>query len=228
MLLDKNVNFSNLNSVFILEFNNIAISSTAGYIICGSYEQNYYKCNNVFAIQLFHTYKITQAFYEIIKFFTDDNSNTSEAKAIVNLNNEVLYWEGSTLYKDSNLTEKKILFSLETQNTKYQFDVLYQNFQNFVIAIEKSIRGAFCFKFEDTNFVNYVLKKPISIILRYQDENEAFQCTKAFNEASSQQFSDSCKVEFLQYYLEIIIVLKKISSIIMNKNPRIEICKTFL
>jgi hypothetical protein len=228
MLLDKNIQFSNLNSVFILEFNNIAVSSTAGFIICGNYEQNYFKSNSVLAIPLFETYKICLAFYDIINFFSNDDIVTTNSETIVNLNNEVLYWKGDTLYKDSNETEKRIQICFECEVSNYKFDIMFTNFQNFIIAIDKVIRSAFCFKLEDNLFVNFVLKQPMNVILTYTDDFEAYKCSKLFNDTYKQQFCECLKIEFLQYYLEIILVLKKISLLVMDKYPRKDIFKTLL
>jgi hypothetical protein len=178
----------------------------------------------VFAIPLFQMYKICLAFYEMINFFSDDQILTVESKSIINLNNETLYWKGASLY---NLTviEKKIQICIESENSDFKFDVLFSNFQNFVIAIEKAIRGAFCFKFEDALFLNYILKEPLQIILSYVDEFQAIKCIKQFNEKFSEQYCLNFKIEFLQYYLEIIVVLKKVNLMIMEKYPRKDILK---
>jgi hypothetical protein len=105
---------------------------------------------------------------------------------------------------------------------------MFTNFQNFIIAIDKVIHSAFCFKLEDNLFVNFVLKQPMNVILTYTDNFEAYKCSKLFNDTYKQQFCECLKIEFLQYYLEIILVLKKISLLVMDKYPRKDIFKTLL
>jgi hypothetical protein len=223
MLCEHDLQFVNLNNVLILPFNNVAVSSTSGFIICGSYEQTYYKRNNAFILPLFETHKLCCAFYEIIDFFSDDEKLETEPRTIINLNNEVLYWVGNTLHGE-NIRVKKIQICLESQSAIYKFDVLFDHFQIFLIAIEKSIRSAFCFKIEDMLFLNFILKDSFNNISSYTDDFEAYKCVKRFNTYSEQFYVN---INFLQYYLEIILVLKKLNCIIMDKNPRKEILNSF-
>jgi hypothetical protein len=226
MLLEKNIEFSNLNSIFILHFNNIAISSTAGFVLCGIFEQNYYLQNNVFAIPIFESHKICSAFYDVINFFSN-NETSSEPKPIIEINNEVLFWKGDILHKDNNLTEKRIQLGIETQKTSFKIDILFGNFQNFVIGLEKALKSAFCFKFEDYVFLNFILKQPLNVIGSYADDFEALKCIKIFNDTHV-QFCKIVKIDFLQYYLELILVLKKINMLIMDKQPRKNIFKNLI
>jgi hypothetical protein len=227
MLLQKNIEFSNLNCVFILHFNNIALSSTAGYIFIGKYEHTSYINGNVFAIPLFETYKIALALYEIITFFSDDDKSNSDPKIIFKLNDEVLYWKGDTLYKESNIVEKRIQICIESRACDFKIDIMFTNFQNFIICLEKTIRDSFCFKFEDIVFLNYILKESLHVIASYSNDFEALKCVKVFNETNA-HCCKSVKVDFLQYYLEIFLVLKKIGLLIMDKNPRKEILKALM
>jgi hypothetical protein len=143
------------------------------------------------------------------------------------MNNEVLYWKADTLYKDNNLTEKRIQLCVESECTNFKIDILFTNFQNFVICFEKALKAAFCFKFEDFVFVNFIVKQPINIILSYSDDNEAMKCIKDFNDSHA-QFCKNIQSDFVQYYLEIIIVIKKIGMFVMEKQPRKDILQGLL
>jgi hypothetical protein len=227
MLIDKNIEFSKLNCTYLLEFNSLALSSITGFLICGNFEQNYYKQNNVFAVPIFETHKICLAFYDIINFFSKDEQLEQPPTSIISLNNEILYWQGDTLFKDSNVCEKRIHFCIENQSTQYSFDLFFSNFQNFIIAVQKTIRGTFCFKLDDYIFLNFILKQSLKSIYKCSDYCEAIQFVKIFSE-KHEQYSKSCMIDFLQYYLEIILVLKRLDMLIMDKIPRNEILKSLL
>jgi hypothetical protein len=208
--------FSNFKVIFLLETLPVAISANPGCLFIGKFKHLQY--TKFLKIKLFDVYNFFLNLVNALHFFTDDTKNSTENEIIFQTSDTVIFWTGKTLVENgSNIKIVSIGEESSGIISQHFFFNISQS-QNFLITLKKAIMATFCFQSEDYIFVNFILKKNEKDILKYVNFKDALQCVQEFNSITN--FTDVNKIDFLQYYLEVFLILQKLTNLILDENPR--------
>ena len=220
----KNKSLKNSYKTISLKNNNIFCSAYPGKIVFGKISKQNYCNQNYFEFLTFELFYLYISIVNIIKTFISNESDISSKNLILKLNEDISYLWSISKPNVSNDEQKIELILDYKEETLFKIIVNLEQLNDFVNCLSEIIVPSLCLQITHRQFFQFISNQEISSIVGL-DNKKGLLILKEFkniNNIEIDEIEELNIIETMIYYKEIIILYKKIKSLINPLSDRIE------
>ena len=218
----KNQSLNKSCKTITLKTTNIFCSAFPGKIVFGNISKQSYSKQNYFEFLSFELFYLYISIVNIIKTFISNENNLPSKNLILKLNEDVSYlWSISKTNEEQKCIELILEFKEEIL---YKIVFNLDQVNDFVNALSEIILPALCLEIIQRQFFDFISNQEISIIVGLDNQKGLLILNefKKMNNIDIDQIEELNIIEIIIYYRELIIIYKKIKSLINPISDRIE------
>jgi hypothetical protein len=219
--------FSNFLEIFPLEETCCCIGSLPNLLAFGKCTANKFLKNQTFLFSTFEIHKLYFAFVKILEYFTMDSTDLISSKQIIlikSLLSETYFWEAK-VFNVNNKSVKHVFLSIE-YDTKltFRYPIKLQNLDCIFNLLIHLIPTTVCFNSKDFKLFERCMQNSLESLLKINNNEEKQIIEKIINDLEIKTPLEVHHAKyFITYFHEILILNKKLTSLIRPENPRLAI-----
>ena len=219
----ENLSLTNSCKTINLKSSDIFISSYPGKVIFGNISRHRYAKCSYFQFLTFELYYLYLSLVSIIKALLSSENELSK-KLILKVNEDLSYWWSIVTVNLPNEERKCVQILLQNSSLNYRITFTLDQLNDFISALSEIIVPTLCLKSVEREFFEFVSDQEILNIINL-DRKNGLLLLMNFNEKYNINIDSLDELNILEtiiYYKEIILIFKKIQSLVNPMANHIE------